>query len=169
MGINYDKYEFYAAAGTQYNYIPGREPMVEHTNTPGKGITYKQRFVTPYLGFILNYSPNTNWDISWGLKGSFWGRAKIIDRHLLRGQMESVEKYKRIKSLSSQLEVKYHWNESLSITLGLEAINYFKNKNSTTRFTPENVTEKTPIQTVKGLGGVKNRNISYSLGLEYKF
>lgn len=164
LGINYDKYDFYALSGNQLNYIPG----VGAVFLPGdnqKSITYKQRFVSPYIGVKMSYSPNANWDISWGLNGSFWGRAKAVDRHLERGEMETIERYKNMKYLSSNLMLKYHWNEALSLKAGVEAVKHFKNRKSTVVST----SDEGEVSTEKDIAGIKNQNVSYSLGFEYKF
>lgn len=168
IGLNYDKYEFYALGGDQKNFIPDRGYFV------GKGmgdkvITYKQRFISPYIGFVTTYTPNSKWEINFAIKGTTLGRTRAIDRHLKRGSMETVEKYKNMKYLSSNLAVKYNWNENLSINLGVEAVKYFKNRKSTVRFTPEEVDKENTIETVKNIAGLKNYNVSYSFGFEYKF
>lgn len=168
IGLNYDKYEFYALAGDQTNYVPGRRTILIKGDGQ-KLITYKQRFITPYIGFALTYNPNPKWDISWKLNGSFLGRARAIDRHLARGSLETVEKYKNMKYLSSLLTVKYNWNESLALKAGIEVVKHFKSRKSTVRTTPEEVTKDSPITTEKNIGGIKNYNTSYFIGFEYKF
>lgn len=168
VGLNYDKYEFYSLSGDQLNYIPGVGAGV-FLGENIKSITYKQRFMTPYIGFKMTYIPNVNWDITWGLNGSLWGRARAIDRHLERGSMETVERFKNMKYLSSDLTVKYHWNEAFSLKAGVEIVKHFKNTKPTVRVTPEEVTKDDPVTTEKNIGGAKNYNVSYSLGFEYKF
>ncbi|WP_261665653.1 omptin family outer membrane protease, partial [Fusobacterium necrophorum] len=115
VGLNYDKFEFYALGGDQKNFIPGTDSYLLIPGDGNKGITYKQRFMTPYLGMYFDYTINSNWEVSLLLKGSAWGRARAKDRHLERGKMESFEKYKSIKYLSSNIAIKYHWNESLTL------------------------------------------------------
>ena len=168
FGIDYDKYEFYALSGDQRNYIPG----IGYTINKGegkKGITYKQKFVTPYIGINSVYIPNEKWEVSFGLKGSVLGRARAVDKHLERGSFETVETYKNLKYLSSNLQVKYNWNENFSINSGVEFVKHFKSKKSTVRVTPDEITSDNSVETIKNIGGISNHNISYSLGFEYKF
>ena len=168
LGIDYDKYEFYALAGDQRSYIPGKGYVIDKGNGK-KGITYKQRFMTPYIGINSVYTPNEKWEVSFGLKGSVLGRARATDKHLERGSFETVETYKNLKYLSSNLQIKYNWNENFSINSGVQFIKHFKSRKSTVRVTPDEVTKDNPIETIKNIGGISNHNISYSLGFEYKF
>lgn len=164
LGINYDKYDFYALSGNQLNYIPGIGAVL----LPGdnqKSITYRQRFINPYIGIKMVYAPNSNWEMAWNLNGGFWGRVKAVDRHLERGSMETIERYKNMKYLSSNLLLKYHWNEALSLKAGVEIVKHFKNRKSTVVST----SDEGEVSTEKNIAGVKNQNISYSLGFEYKF
>lgn len=164
IGINYDKYEFYSIGGKGYQYIPGRERQAQEAPNI-KTITYKQRFLNPYIGVYASYSPNLSWDIEFGIKGSAWGRAKAFDRHHLRGKMQTDEKYKNVKYLSSTIAIKYHWNESLTIKYELEFTKYFKNNKSTVKITNDDGS----IDNVKGYGGLSNKTMASSLGFEYKF
>ena len=168
LGVDYDKYEFYALSGDQRNYIPG----IGYTIDKGqgiKGITYKQRFMTPYIGFNSVYTPNNRWEFSFGLKGSVLGRARATDKHLERGSFETVETYKNLKYLSSNLQAKYNWTDNFSINSGIEFVKHFKSNKSTVRLTPDEVTAESSIETIKNIGGISNYNISYNLGFEYKF
>lgn len=164
LGLNYDKYEFYALSGDQFDYVPSIG-VVENIGNGEKTVLYKQRFVTPYLGVLVNYSPNSSWDINFGVKGSFWGKAKAMDRHLERGKMESVETYKNMKYLFLTLVVNYHWNESLTLKAGAQIVKHFHNMNSTIR----NTSETGEVMMTENESGIENRNISYSLGFGYKF
>lgn len=67
--------------------------------------------------------------MAWNLNGGFWGRVKAVDRHLERGSMETIERYKNMKYLSSNLLLKYHWNEALSLKAGVEIVKHFKTEN----------------------------------------
>lgn len=165
IGLNYDKYEFYALGGDQKNFIPGTKYHTLEKGSGKKGLTYKQRFMTPYLGLYFDYVINPNWEVSLLLKGSAWGRARAKDRHLERGKMESFEKYKSIKYLSSNIAIKYHLNESLTLKYELELTKYFKNKKSRVRHTDEDG----KVENIKNLGGISNRTIASSFGFEYKF
>lgn len=165
LGLNYDKYDFYALSGEQLDYLPELGAAVVNPGNGRKTITYKQRFLSPYLGVLVNYSPNTKWDITFGLKGSAWGKARAVDRHLERGKMESVENYKNLKYLSSSLAVNYHWDEALTLKAGVEATKHFHSRKSSVR----NTSEVGAVVTTKDSSGIKNQNISYSLGFEYKF
>lgn len=165
VGLNYDKFEFYALGGDQKNYIPGTGAYTLEPGNGKKGITYKQRFMTPYLGLYFDYRINSNWEVNLLLKGSAWGRARAKDRHLERGKMESFEKYKSIKYLSSNLSIKYHWNESLALKYEIELTKYFKNKKSNVRHTDEDG----KVENIKDLSGISNKTIASSFGFEYKF
>lgn len=70
-----------------------------------------------------------------------------------------------MKYLSSNLLLKYHWNEALSLKAGVEIVKHFKNRKSTVVST----SDEGEVSTEKNIAGVKNQNISYSLGFEYKF
>lgn len=164
FGINYDKYEFYSIGAKGYEYIPGREKSAQESPNV-KTITYNQKFLSPYVGIYASYSPNSLWDIEFGIKGSAWGRAKAMDRHHLRGKTQTDEKYKNIKYLSSTLAVKYHWNEFLTLKYEMELTKYFKNKKSTVKSTDE----EGDITTIKGSTGLSNKTMTSSLGFEYKF
>lgn len=165
VGLNYDKFEFYALGGDQKNFIPGTDSYLLIPGDGNKGITYKQRFMTPYLGMYFDYTINSNWEVSLLLKGSAWGRARAKDRHLERGKMESFEKYKSIKYLSSNIAIKYHWNESFTLKYEIELTKYFKNKKSNVRHTDEDG----KVENIKNLSGISNKTIASSFGFEYKF
>lgn len=151
-GLSYEKYNFYAVGPVkQYHYIPGLEPVYFVYGTSGqKGVEYKQRYITPYLGLTLQYSPTTTFDVSFALKGSAWGKSKDIDYHVLRN-FSSAVKYKKVKFLNANLEFTYHLNENIDLNLEIENTNYFERKSSN--------------KTVS----VALKNTSYSLGFRYKF
>ncbi|MCF0162791.1 MAG: omptin family outer membrane protease [Fusobacterium necrophorum] len=163
FGLNYHRYEFYSVGAKGYEYIPSRgRKSQEFANV--KSITYEQMFLNPYIGLYTSYSPSFSWEIQLGLKGTAWGRARAIDRHLLRREMKTDEKYKNIKYLSSTLAIKYYWSESLTLKYELEFTKHFRNTKSTVNRTNEDGTKETE----KGSAGLSNRTMASSLGFEYK-
>lgn len=166
LGLNYDRYRFYSTSnGIFEEYFPGVKTVTERESGNSKGITYKQRFLTPYLGANIQYSPNSIWDFNIGLKGSLWGRATAQDKHLAHGANETLEKYKNIKFLLLSADIRYHWNESLTLKGSLAATKYFyTHKGSSTQTLDDG-----KVESIKNGTGLENKNFSYSLGFEYKF
>lgn len=166
LGLNYDRYRFYSTTNGVFNeYFPGVKTNTERQSGNTKGITYKQRFLTPYLGVNFQYSPNSMWDFNVGLKGSLWGRAAAHDKHLARGSNETTEKYKNVKFLLFSTDIKYHWNESLTLKGSITATKYFYTHKGKSR----QILDDGEVDNTTNGTGLANKNIAYSLGFEYKF
>lgn len=165
IGFNYDLYDFYGKNGTQYNYGENVDSPVYPGDNSIKSVIYKQRFLTPYLGYTAIYRWNkTIFNLE--AKGSLFTRAKAEDRHLERGPMKATESYRSIKTLGLKLGAEYPLTESLTLNGALEYKKYYKNKKSKVDMVYDDGTIENNI---KDLGGIKNSNYTISMGISYKF
>lgn len=164
LGLKYDYFSFYAKTGDQYNYMLDGSTTIYKGDSSEKCIEYSQEFITPYLGYGISYSYE-KLVLDLELKGSWYGKAKANDKHLLRGPMEAKEEYKKVENLILKFVAAYPITESLDITGTFEYSKYFKTSKSTTDFTTQNGNN---INDIKDLSGIKNSSYVASIGMTYK-
>lgn len=164
LGVKYDYFKFKGKSGDQYDYELNGEYDISR-GTGRDSIVYRQKFLTPYLGYAVVYS-REKWTTNFEIKGSYYGKAKGQDRHLERGFNETKEKYKNIKSLNLEFQTAYALTSSLDLNAGIEFVKYFKNKKSTSDFISDEGEKENGI---KNLAGLKNMTYTISTGITYKF
>lgn len=164
LGIRYDKFSFFAKGFSGFKYIPGREYSYFSSNNSSKIITYDQEFFTPYIGIYSNYSLNDFLNIILEINGSYFGKAKAKDNHILRDNMLITEKYHNIKYLSFKLGLIYKISDSFNLKSEVNLLKYFKNQKSKVTITDNYGS----YNKSNGSSGLSNKNIIYSLGFEYK-
>ena len=165
VGLKYDYFKFYAKSGDQYNYTLDGSTTIFKGDYARKSIEYSQKFFTPYIGYGISYTYE-KLILDFGINGSIYGKAKAHDKHLERGPMETVEKYKKIKNLGVKLAATYPLTPSIDINGSLEYSKYFHRKKSTTDFTSE---DGDKIDGIKNLSGIKNTSYTVAVGVTYKF
>lgn len=122
LGImfGYQRSQFgWQARGGRYNYSSsdGYRDLSGEIPAGMKGITYEQRYDTPYVGLAGRYTLQ-DWTLESRFKYSQWGKASDFDKHHLRDLTFAGDHGNKGRMQSLAVALSYHVNPQLSVKAG---------------------------------------------------